>query len=401
MWARENQLPPNGDWRTWIILAGRGFGKTRSGAEWVRSCVESGNYGRVALVGATAADVRDVIVEGESGILAISSPAFRPKYEPSKRRITWPNGAQASTFSADEPDRFRGPQHDLCWLDELAAWKYPEAYDQIQFGLRLGNKPRQMITTTPRPTKLIKEIIADPTTYVTRGSTYDNKDNLAPSFLEQIIKKYEGTRLGRQELNAEILDDNPHALWKYEQIDALRVYRAPLTLNRVVVAIDPAVTSHAGSNETGIIVAAIGTDDHGYVLADLSISASPDEWGRAAVQAYYQYSADRIIGEVNNGGDLIESLIRNVDPNVSYKSVRATKGKAIRAEPISALYEQSRIHHVGYFPKLEDQMCNFDPAEYSDSASRKSNDSPDRLDALVWGFSELFDRSSTMVFTSI
>ncbi len=287
--------------------------------------MESGYYSRVALVGATASDVRDVIVEGESGILAISSPTFRPKYEPSKRRLTWPNGAIATTFSADEHDRFRGPQHDAAWLDELAAWKYPEAYDQIQFGLRLGKNPRQIITTTPRPTKLIKSIIADNTTYVTRGSTYDNKDNLAPAFLEQIQKKYEGTRLGRQELNAEILDDNPNALWNFSNIDEYRVYRAPITLSRVIVGIDPAVTNNDGSNETGIIVCGIGSDEHGYVLADRTLSSSPEEWARAAVHAYYEFGADRIVGEVNNGGDMIEAVIRNVDKNVAYTSVRATK----------------------------------------------------------------------------
>ena len=401
MWARPSQLEPPGNWRTWIILAGRGFGKTRSGAEWIRGQVESGYYSRVALVGATASDVRDVIVEGESGILAISSPTFRPKYEPSKRRLTWPNGAIATTFSADEPDRFRGPQHDAAWLDELAAWKYPEAYDQIQFGLRLGKNPRQIITTTPRPTKLIKSIIADNTTYVTRGSTYDNKDNLAPAFLEQIQKKYEGTRLGRQELNAEILDDNPNALWNFSNIDEYRVYRAPITLSRVIVGIDPAVTNNDGSNETGIIVCGIGSDEHGYVLADRTLSSSPEEWARAAVHAYYEFGADRIVGEVNNGGDMIEAVIRNVDKNVAYTSVRATKGKAIRAEPIAALYEQGRMHHVGYFPKLEDQCCNFDPQDYLDSARRKNNDSPDRMDAMVWAFTELFDRSFGISFSKL
>jgi phage terminase large subunit-like protein len=383
LWGRPQQLEPLGNWRTWIILAGRGFGKTRAGGEWVRSCVQSGKYGRVALIGATAADVRDVIVEGESGILAISPPNFRPVYEPSKRRLTWPNGAVASTFSAEEPDRLRGPQYDLAWCDELAAWQYAEAYDQLQFGLRLGQNPRQVITTTPRPTKLIKEIIKDPTTHVTRGSTYDNRDNLAPAFLAQIIKKYEGTRLGRQELNAEVLEDNPNALWSYEQIDSLRMNFPPVTLERIVVAIDPAVTSHEGSDETGITVTGRDNMGNGFVLADLTLSASPDEWAKVAVRAYHTFGADRIIGEVNNGGDLIEAVIRTVDRNVSYKSVRASRGKVMRAEPIAALYEQRRIHHVGFFSKLEDQMCNFNPAE-------EITESPDRLDSLVWGFTELF-----------
>lgn len=398
LWARPEQLEPPGNWRTWLILAGRGYGKTRTGAETVVARVKAGKCGRVALVAPTAADVRDTVVEGESGILSISPNNFRPRYEPSRRRLIWPNGAIATTYSAEEPDRLRGPQQDFAWCDELAAWKYPEAYDQLQFGLRLGSDPRQIITTTPRPTKIIKTIASDPTTIITKGSTYDNKANLAPAFLQQIIKKYENTRLGRQELDAEILEDNPNALWKRDQIDALRVNNLPQSLKRVVVGVDPAVTNNEKSNETGIIIAAKGSDDHGYILNDLTISASPDGWGRQVVEGYHFYQADRIIAEVNNGGDLVEAIIRTIDANVPFTKVHASRGKAKRAEPIAALYEQGRVHHLGCFPKLEDQMCNFDPSinQLSDS----EDESPDRMDALVWALTELFENTS-FVFSSI
>jgi predicted phage terminase large subunit-like protein len=384
LWARPNQLPPPGDWRTWLLLAGRGFGKTRTGAEWVRSEVQRGGARRLALVAPTAADVRDVMVEGESGILATAPPWFRPKYEPSKRRLTWPNGAQATTFSADEPDRFRGPQYDRAWCDEAAAWRYPEAFDQITLGLRLrdarGGPPRCLVTTTPRPTPLIRRLVADPTTHVNRGSTFDNRDHLAAAYLDQIVRRYEGTRLGRQELYAEVLDDTPGALWKRDAIDALRVRHAP-DLARVVVAIDPAVTSRQGSDETGIVVAGLGTDGHGYVLADRSLVATPDAWARAAVSAYNEHRADRLIAEVNNGGDLVETVLRTVSHGVAYRAVHASRGKQTRAEPIAALYEQGRVHHVGSLPQLEDQLCSWAPATDAHS--------PDRLDALVWALSEL------------
>lgn len=373
---------PSGNWRTWLLLAGRGFGKTRTGAEWIRQQVESGTYGRIALVSPTAADARDVLVEGESGILAISPPWFKPIYEPSKRRLTWPNGAIATTYSADEPDRLRGPQHDGAWADELCAWRHADdAWNMLMLGLRLGKDPRVAVTTTPKPTKLIKELMVAPTTYITRGSTYDNAANLAPAFIQQIVSKYEGTRLGRQELYAEILDDVPGALWTSSMIENLRVKQAP-ELVRIVVAIDPAVSADEGSNETGIIAAGRGVDGRGYVLKDLSCILSPDGWARRAVNAYHDLKADRIIAEVNNGGDLVEATIRTVDRRVAYRKVHASRGKRTRAEPIAAMYEQGKIHHVGVFPELENQMCIYVPDNYDGS--------PDRMDALVWAFTELF-----------
>jgi len=383
LWARPQQRMPEADWQTWLILAGRGWGKTRVGAEAVRHKVETGQASRVALVAATSADARDVMVEGESGILAISPPWNMPKYEPSKRRLTWPNGAIATTYSADEPNRLRGPQHDFAWADELAAWRFDrDAWDNLMFGLRLGNDPRSVVTTTPRPTPLIRELVKEPGTLLTRGSTYDNRANLAPAFFRRIIGKYEGTRLGRQELNAEILDDVVGALWTLKVIEEHRVTTAP-ELTRIVVAIDPAVSKGDESNETGIIVAGIAGNEHAYILEDLSIRGSPNEWAQAAVTAYRRYQADRIVAEVNQGGDMVESIIRGIDRNIPYEGVRATRGKAIRAEPVSALYERGRVHHVGVHAQLEDQMTNWTPAS--------GEASPDRLDALVWAATSLMD----------
>jgi phage terminase large subunit-like protein len=388
-WARPNQLAPAGDWQTWLLLAGRGFGKTRTGAEWVRERKKTGLYGRTALVAPTASDARDVIVEGESGILAISPSWFRPLYEPSKRRLTWPNGAIATLYSADEPERLRGPQHDGAWCDELGSWRYPEAWDLLMFGLRLGQNPQACVTTTPKPVKLVRELLTDPSTVITRGSTYDNKANLARKFLEKIVSKYEGTRLGRQELHAELLEDMVGALWIRAKIDELRV--GGLTgkpvppMKRIVVAIDPAVSTTDGSDETGLIIAGLGEDNHGYVLEDRSSIYSPEGWASEAVAQYRDKKADRIVAEINQGGDMVESTIRMVDRNVSYKGVHATKGKAVRAEPVAALYEQGRIHHVGAFPALEDQMCGFTV----DFDRKAMGYSPDRMDALVWAFTEL------------
>lgn len=380
VWARPNQLPPPGDWRTWLVLAGRGFGKTRTGAELVRARVEAGAASRVALVGQTAADVRDVMIEGESGILAVSPPWFEPKYEPSKRRLTWPNGAIATAYSADEPRQLRGPQHDFAWADELASWTTSEAWDQLMFGLRLGADPRVVVTTTPRPTKVIRDLIADPTTHVTRGSTYDNRANLAPAFFEQIIRKYEGTRLGRQELYAEVLDDVPGALWTRAMLEAARGHPLP-DLVRVVVAIDPAVTSGEDADETGIVVAGKDAAGEYHVLADRSCRMSPDGWATRAVTAFDEFRADRIVAEVNNGGDLVEATIRTVRRNVPYRKVHASRGKRVRAEPIAALYEQGRVRHHGNLNALEDQMVTFVPDG--------SDGSPDRVDALVWALTEL------------
>ena len=398
--ARPEQLPPEGSWRVWLVMAGRGFGKTRCGAEWVWAGVKAGRR-RIALVAPTAADARDVMVEGESGILAISPDHERPLYEPSKRRLTWRNGAVATTYSADEPERLRGPQHDAAWCDEMAAWRYPEAWDMLMFGLRLGEDPRVIVTTTPRPTRLLKNLVTDPTVAISRGTTYQNRANLAGAFLQQIIKKYEGTRLGRQELNAELLDDVPGALWSRALIEAARPPRGFVMpdLVRVVVAIDPAASSGEDADETGIIVAGKDKDSRGYVLADLSGNHTPIEWARIVVAAYKCHGADRIVAEVNNGGEMVEATLRVVDDNVAYTAVHATRGKVVRAEPVAALYEQGRIRHMGAFTVLEDQMCEFTPDLDRSKPKRDSTDpsslgkggrtSPDRADALVWAFTEL------------
>lgn len=376
--ARPNQLQPPEPWVYWLILAGRGFGKTRTGAEQVRIWVRT--YPYVNLIGATSDDARDIMIEGESGILAICPKDERPKYLAHKRQLQWPNGAKSLIFTADEPDRLRGKQHMKLWADEYCAWRYPEAWDQASLGLRLGDNPQAVITTTPKPTKALRELMADKGTVVTRGSTYENQKNLATAFLSKVVTKYEGTRLGRQELGAEILDDNPGALWQRSKIDDLRVKKAP-AMKRIVVAIDPAATKNPDSDETGIVVCGLGSDDQGYILADLSLRGTPEEWGRAAVNAYHEFHADRIIGETNNGGDMVEHVIRSVDKSVAFRAVHASRGKITRAEPVSALYEQDRCHHVGAFPVLEDQMCEYDP--------KTAKFSPDRMDAAVWGLTDL------------
>lgn len=378
LWARPNQIQPEGDWRYWLLLAGRGFGKTRTGAETVREW--SSSYPRLHLVAPTAADARDVMVEGESGLLSCFPSGSRPVYEPSKRLVRFASGSVAYMFSADEPERLRGPQCAAFWADEVAAWRFPEAWDNLMFGFRLGDNPRGVVTTTPKPIKLIKEIINDPYTIVTRGSSYENRANLAPAFFDSIIRKYEGTRLGRQELMAELLEDLPGALWTRSLIERARVNGYPQMV-RVVVAIDPAVTATEGSDETGIIAVGITANQHIYVLSDGSLRGSPGDWARKACRLLLKWDADRIVAEVNNGGDLVEHNIRAVHPLVPYRAVRASRGKAVRAEPVSALYEQGRVHHVGSFPELEDQMCGFVPGI--------EGDSPDRMDALVWAVYDL------------
>lgn len=387
-WARANQLSPEGDWRVWLLLAGRGFGKTRTGAELMRARVTRRSARRVALVAPTAADARNVMVEGESGILAISPPWDRPRYEPSKRRLTWSNGAIATLYSADEPERLRGPQHDAAWCDELASWRYPEAWDMLMFGLRLGTDPKVVVTTTPRPTKLLRELVADRTVTTTRGTTYENCANLAPDFIEQIVRKYEGTRLGRQEIQAEILDDLPGGLWNRGMIEAARARTAP-ELIRIVVAIDPAATSSEGADETGIIVAGKDGQGQGWVVADLSGRYKPLEWATAAIAAYRAHRADRVVAEVNNGGEMVEATLRVIDPNLAFAAVYASRGKVTRAEPVAALYEQGRVHHLGAFPQLEDQMCELHRGARDHSALRRERYSPDRVDALVWALTDL------------
>jgi phage terminase large subunit-like protein len=330
--GRHSQKPPPGDWRVWLLLAGRGFGKTRAGAEFVRAMVNSKKARRIALVGSTALDVRSVMVEGESGLLSIGPPFERPRYEPSLHRLSWNNGAVATLFSADEPNRLRGPEHDLAWCDELAAWRYPQAWDMLMFGLRLGRDPRVVVTTTPRPIKLLRDLIADPKVVVTRGRTEENARNLAPAFLEQIVRRYRGTRLGRQELDGELLDDMPGALWTHALIDAARMTEAP-DLARIVVAIDPAVSSHEGADETGIVVAGSDRNGHGYVLADASGRYAPTEWARAAVAAYAEHRADRIVAEVNNGGrDGRGDVARRRSERAVHRGARlARQGRARRA----------------------------------------------------------------------
>jgi phage terminase large subunit-like protein len=385
--ARPSQLPPDGDWLGWLLMAGRGFGKNFTGAGWVNDLVETRTAGRIGLVAATAADARDTMVEGQSGLLRLAPPWNRPLYEPSKRRLTWPNGAIATTFSSEEADRLRGPEHDAAWADELAAWNEPQStWDMMQFGLRLGKRPRWLATTTPRPIKLVKDILAreGKDVVVTRGTTFENEANLAATFLTAIRTRYEGTRLGRQELNAELLTDVAGALWQLEWLDRDRVAKPP-DLRRVVVAIDPAVSNNEGSDETGIIVAGISADQHAYVLEDLSGRYAPHEWAAKAIGAYRRHTADRIIAEVNNGGAMVEATIRAVDPLASFKSVHASRGKVVRAEPIAAMYEQRKVHHVGGFAALEDQMCAFT----SDFDRGRSGYSPDRVDALVWALTEL------------
>lgn len=378
--ARPDQLPPAGDWRTWFIRTGRGWGKTRTAAEWVRDQVANHGRRRIALVAATAADARDVMVEGQSGLLACYPDAERPLYEPSKRRLTWRNGAIATTYSADEPERLRGPQHDAAWADELAAWKRArEAWDMLMFGLRLGANPQTVVTTTPKPMALLREIEESPETVTTTGSTYANAANLAPVFLSKILRRYKGTRLGRQEIEGERLDDIPGALWSRQMIEDARVSVLP-PLKRVVVAVDPAVTSGEDSDDTGIIVGGLSYDGHVYVLDDATCHTSPDAWARTVVAAYARHQADRIVGEVNNGGELVETVLRTVDASIPYTAVHASRGKRVRAEPVAALYEQGRVHHVGEFAELEDQLVCWVP----DAA-----DSPDRLDALVWMVTEL------------
>ena len=398
-WARPEQRTPEGDWHIRLILAGRGAGKTRCGAEWVRECVcgstplDGGAYGRIALVAETAADARDVIVEGPSGLLAIHPADFRPKFEQSKRRLTWPNGAVATLYNATEPDQLRGPQHDAAWCDELAKWRYAqETWDMLQFGLRLGERPRQVITTTPRPIPLIRDFLAreGQGIVVTRGSTYDNRANLAANFFKSIVKRYEGTRLGRQELLAEVLTDIPGALWTRAMLEKGRVACAALPqMQRIVIGVDPAAKASAdgdGTSETGIVVAGLGEDGRGYVLDDLSCRLSPAGWARKVAAAFDHHAADAIVVEINQGGAMVETVLRAERPGLPLRQVRASRGKAVRAEPIAALYEQGRVSHAGGFAALEDQMVLFTPFGVEFGIA------PDRVDALVWAMSDLFPR---------
>jgi phage terminase large subunit-like protein len=413
LWARPKQLPPPGQWEVWFNLAGRGWGKTRVGAEFCHEKAERMPGSRGAVIGATADDVRYTMVEGESGLLATMKPHNPVRYWPAKRLLKWKNGTQARTFTGEEPNRLRGPQHHWGWLDEWAAFKYPkEAWDQFMLGKRLGKLAQACVTTTPKPftdlVKLVTDAVscwdlrgADPgdpilerliATVVTVGSSYENKGNVSDAWYERTIKAYEGTRLYDQEVLARILTDIDGALWKMSTIDASRLMPDPLTLappklpdfSRVVVAVDPAVTSSKHSNETGIMVcAAAGTgwQKHGYLLEDLSGRFTPDQWATRAVHAYREHKANRIVAEANQGGDMVKTTINTVDPNVPVKLVNASKGKMARAEPVAAKGEQGKIHHVGVFAMLESQLTTYTP----DSGL----ESPDRMDAYVWGFTDL------------
>jgi len=371
-----------------LFLAGRGAGKTRTAAEWLAWKAISNEGTRWAIVAPTHADARDTCVEGESGILNILKEfGVLKDYNRSISEIFLTNRSRIKLFSGEEPDRLRGPQFHGGWFDELAAFKRPDAWDQYQFGARLGQHPQTIVTTTPRPTKLIKDLVDRKGVHVVRGSTFDNAKNLAPSALAELKLRYENTRLGRQELYGEILDTVEGALWTREMIERARVTDIP-PLIRIVVAIDPAVTNNANSDETGIVAAGITSDNHYYVLSDKSLKASPDAWARQAVNLYHDLGADKIIAETNNGGDMVTLLIKQVDHSAPVKKVTATRGKQLRAEPISSLYEQGRVHHHGYFAELETQMCEWTPV---------SSESPDRLDALVWAITELNSGSSSMM----
>lgn len=402
IWARDSQLlPPGEDWEVWLILAGRGYGKTRTGAETVRDLVESGRAKRIGLIAPTSADARDTMVEGESGILAVCPPWNRPRYFPSKRRVVWPNGVQATLFSAEEPERTRGPQHDVLWGDEPASWVSKEIWTNAAMGLRLGRRPIAIVTGTPKPVPMVLDIMNDPKTVTTRGSTFENSGNLAAAYIAQVKRIYSGTRIGRQELYAEVLQDMPGALFSQLLIDLTRVAQAP-QLERVVISVDPPLTSESGSDECGIMAvgrgpAPVGVSEkalaklegpHAYVLKDHSVRGSPNEWARAAVKAYYEHKADALVAEINAGGEMVETVVRGIDPNINFQAVRAMRGKAKRAEPCAALYEQLKVHHVGpaeNFEKLEKQQRVF---------TGMNGRRDDRTDANNWALHDLVVESA-------
>ena len=392
LWAHPlHQTAPDGDWVTWVILGGRGAGKTRAGAEWVRSRVEGatpdapGRCRRIALVGETLDQARTVMVEGDSGILAASPPDRRPEFLSSRGLLRWPNGAEAQIYSATNYEALRGPQFDGAWSDELAKWRYArEAWDMLQFTLRLGDDPRQIVTTTPRDVSVLRDILATGGTVVSKAGTDVNSANLAPGFLDRLRARYAGTQLARQELDGLLVEGREGALWTRDMIDGHRA-EAPDDMTRIVIAVDPPMTSNKGSDECGIIAAGVRAtgpmqDWQAWVLGDRSTRGSPQHWAEAAAAAYEEFSADRLVAEVNQGGDLVEIMMRQVAPNIAYRKVYAHKGKRTRAEPVAALYEQGRVHHAGVFETLEDQLCDF---------TGKGGTSPDRLDALVWALTDL------------
>jgi phage terminase large subunit-like protein len=385
--AHGHQGVPAGDWTTWLVLGGRGAGKTRSGAEWVKALASERirPISPIALIGETEHDAREVMVEGVSGLLAVHDRPERPVWIPSRRRLQWNNGAVAQVFSAEDPESLRGPQFAAAWCDELAKWRHAEAtFDMLQFGLRLGERPRQVITTTPRPIALIKRLMTDPTTVVTHAGSHANAHNLAPVFFDGVIKRYAGTTLGRQEIEGEIIEQRADALWTRASIEGCRVAQAPPQLARIVVAVDPPASASRGADACGLVAAGCAANGTIYVIADDTVAGlSPAGWSRKAVALWRRLSADALVVEVNQGGDMVRAVIAEADPSVPVIAVRAYRGKWLRAEPVAALYEQGRVKHAGVFPALEDEMCDF----ALDGLS--SGRSPDRLDALVWAVTAL------------
>jgi phage terminase large subunit-like protein len=387
LWGHPMQRAPEGDWTTWLMLGGRGAGKTRAGAEWVRELVSGARpVSPIALVGETMNEARAIMVEGVSGIISVYPVSERPKLDKARGVVVWPNGAEAWLMPANDPERFRGPQFAAAWCDELAKWPKAEAaWDMLQFGLRIGVRPRQMVTTTPKPTRLLKRLMADPNTVVTRMATKANEDNLAPAFLAAIVARYNETVLGRQELDGEMVEEMPGALWSRGQIEAGRIGEVP-GLSRIVVAVDPPVTGGKNSDACGIIVAG-RYGENAVVLADRTVQGvTPVGWARVAITAFHEFNADTILAEVNQGGDLVKNLMHQVDASVPVLEARANRGKWVRAEPVAALYAQGRVKHAGMFAELEDELCAFGPDGLAEGHS------PDRLDALVWAVTQLLLR---------
>jgi phage terminase large subunit-like protein len=393
-WALPHQIPPEGMWKTWMIMGGRGAGKTRAGAEWVRAQVEGSKPGdpgisnRLALVGETIDQVREVMIFGESGIMACTPPDRRPVWEAGRKRLVWSNGATAQVFSAHDPESLRGPQFDAAWADELAKWPKAEAtWDMLQFALRLGDYPRQVVTTTPKNVRALKSVMKNPSTVVTHAPTEANKAFLAQSFLEEVRARYDGTRLGRQELDGALLEDVDGALWTRAMIEAARGEKPP-KFSRVVVAVDPAASGKAGSDQCGIVVVGVVTEGppqewRAWVLEDATVSAAPTEWARTVAKVFHRHAADRVIAEGNQGGEMVESVLRSVDALMPIRRVHARVGKSARAEPVAALYEQGRITHLRGLGPLEDQLCQMSRTGFQGKGS------PDRADALVWALTEL------------
>jgi phage terminase large subunit-like protein len=389
LWAHDGQLPPEGEWHTWLIMAGRGYGKTRAGAEWVRAIAEADPAARIALVGATLGEARRVMVEGPSGLLAIASPKLRPDYEPSKRELTWPKGAVATLYSAGEPDSLRGPQHSHAWCDEVAKWdqsggRAQSAWDNLLLGLRLGRAPRAVATTTPRAVPLLKQLLAQPEVIVTRGTTADNADNLPPGFFRAVRAHLGRSLLARQELDGELLEDIEGALWTRGLLEACREDSASARAVRTVIGVDPPAS--AGGDACGIVVAALGEDGLARVLSDVSVDgARPERWARLVAEAARAWSADRVVAEGNQGGEMVRSVLHAADCALPVRLVHARTGKAARAEPVAALYEAGRVRHAGMFPRLEDELCGLITGGGYEGPGR----SPDRADAAVWALTEL------------